>query len=504
MVERHLAKVDVAGPTPVSRSARRRSGETRIAFFFFGTNFAAGRRFALYKGSYVIKSKNFEKLENSAVKLSVTVGKEAVKTSYDTTMKEYAKNVRMDGFRQGKVPVSVLERKYGQQIKFDAMGRLMDEAVEKALEGETLVPLSYGQPTLEGQPELNLDSDFTFAITYDVFPEVVPGDVSGAEVEVPACTIAKADEDRELDEIRDRNAIVMDKEDSAKSKKGDIVTVDYCELDDTGAAIKGSERQDFVFELATGYNIYKFDDEVIGMKKGDEKSFEKTFPADFEYPELAGTTKKLKVKLTKLKEKKLPALDDDLAQDVSEKFKTLDDLKADVKAKLEKRLEERLKSIKEKGIIDALLEKSTVVLPASMLQAELDMRKRNLMQRMGIEDEAKLQQIVSMSGKSMDGLYDEWRPDATKAIKTRLILDKLVAAGTYTASDEEVAAEFAKMAAESSMSVEEVKAEYERRGMVDYLKDRIKEDKLMAELFAKAKIKKGKKTAFVDLFKENE
>jgi trigger factor len=132
------------------------------------------------------------------------------------------------------------------------------------------------------------------------------------------------------------------------------------------------------------------------------------------------------------------------------------------------------------------------------------MRKRNLVQRMGLDSEEKLEHIVGMSGKSMQSLYDEWRPDAERAIKTRLILDKLVSEGSYTASDDEVAAEFAKMAEEASMSVEEVKAEYERRGMMEYLKDRIKEDKVMAELMAKMKTKKGKKVAFVDLFKENE
>ncbi|HPG87896.1 MAG TPA: trigger factor, partial [Spirochaetales bacterium] len=381
----------------------------------------------------------------------------------------------------------------GPQLKLDAMGRVMDEAVEKALDGEALVPLSYAQPELDGQPAFELDADFSFSVTYDVFPEVVAGDISGMELELPQVTIAKADEERELDEIRDRNAIVMDKDDKAAAKMGDIATVDYAELDESGEPIKGTERQDFVFEIGSGHNLYKFDDDVIGMKKDAEKTIEKTFPADFEYAELAGQTKKLRVKLTKLKEKKLPELDDELAQDVSEQFKTLDDLKADIRAKLEKRLEDRLKSLREKGVVDALVEKSTVDLPASMVAAELEMRLRNLMQRMGIDSEERLAQIVSMSGRSVDQLREEWRPEAEKAIKTRLVLDKLTEEGKYAASDDDVAAEYAKMAADSNLSVDEVKAEYERRGMVEYLVDRIKEDRLIADLEKKMKVKKGKK-----------
>lgn len=452
----------------------------------------------------MIANKKIERLENSAARLSVTVGKEAVQAAYDELLKDYSKNVRIDGFRKGKVPASVLERKFGSALKTEAMAHLLDKAVGEALEGEELAPLAYAQPELDGEPSFELDKEFSFSVTYDVFPEVKAGDVAGAEVELPAVTIAKADEQRELDEIRERNAIVMDKADSAKAAKGDIATVDYAELDAEGQPVKGSERQDFVFEIGSGYNIYKFDDEVTGMKKGEEKSFEKSYPADFEYPELAGQSRKLKVKLTKLKAKKLPELDDELAQDVSEKFKTLDELKADIKAKLEKRLEERLRSLKEKAIIEALVERSEVTLPKSMVNAELEMRKRNLMQRMGIDSEERLDQIVAMSGRGVESLYDEWRPDAEKAIRTRLILDKLVAEGKFEASDAELEAEYAKMAEGTNHSAEEVKAEYERRGMVEYLKDRVKEDKLLAGLAEKVKVKKGKKLAFVDLFKENE
>ncbi|HAP44411.1 MAG TPA: trigger factor [Spirochaetaceae bacterium] len=495
--------MDVAGPTPVSRSARRRSGTTRIAFFFFVFYFTPASGRAPYKGIAVTVSKTFDKLANSAVKLTVTVAKDEVQKSYGEMIKDYVKNVQLPGFRKGKVPTNVLERKFGEQLKVEAMSRLMDDAVQSALEGESLVPLQYSQPELDGQPDYQPGEAFSFAITYDVFPAVTVGDLGGAELEVPVCVIAKADEERELAEIRERNAIVMDKAATAKAAKSDVATIDYVELDAEGKEIEGTKRQDFVFEIGSGNNLYKLDDDLVGLKVGAEKVIEKTFPADYEYNELAGTTKKLNVKLTKLKEKKLPELDDDLAQDVSEQFKTLDDLKADIRAKLEKRLADQLKSLQEKALIEKLLEKATVELPASMVRAELEMRLRNLMERMGMKDAAQFQQILTMSGKSPDDLFNEWRPDAQKAIKTRLMLDKLVSDSGLGASDEDVTVEYAKMAEGSSMTVEQVKEEYERRKMVDYLRDRIKEDKLLADLMGKTKLKKGKKLAFVDLVKEN-
>jgi trigger factor len=484
--------------------ARQKGGPEKPGSLFFSFFITPARYgHAIDKGIAVTVSKTFEKLENSAVKLSVTVEKEQVQSSYNAMLKDYAKNIQLPGFRKGKVPVDLLERKFGEQLKVEALGKLMDEAVEAALEGESLVPLNYGQPKLEGSPELKLGEALSFAISYDVFPEVVPGDITGAEIEIPNCTIAKADEDREMEEIRERNAIVMDKASSAKAAKKDVVTINYVEIDADGKEIENTARQDFVFELGSGYNLYKLDDDLVGMKVGDSKDVEKSFPADYEYPELAGQTRLLRVSLTKLKEKKLPALDDELAQDVSEQFKNLDDLKADIRSKLDKRLEDQLKTLKEKAIIDQLLEKATVVLPASMVQAELDMRLRNLMERMGMTDVAQFQQILTMSGKSREDLYGEWRPDAEKAIKTRLVLDKMIADKAYTASDEELQAEYVKMAEGSSMSAEQIKEEYVRRNMVEYLYDRIKEDKLLADLAGKVKIKKGKKLAFVDLIKEN-
>lgn len=452
----------------------------------------------------MLVTKNIEKLEQSRVKLTITVSKEDVRSAYDNLIKDYTKTMVMDGFRKGKVPASVLERKFGAQLKMDAMAKIMDDALQAALENETMAPIAYSQPDINGEPELNLEEDFVFSVNYDVMPEVNVGDISGAQYELPVVSIAKSDENRELEELRERNALIIDREDSASAKKGDIATVDYSELDENGQAVSGSDRQDFAFEIGSGHNLYDFDKDVEGMKKDEEKVFTKSFPEDYRYSELAGKEKKIRLKLKKLKGKELPALDDELAQDVSEKFKTLDDLKADIRKKLEKQMEDKLKSLKEKAIIEALLERSTIELPLSIIEAELEMRLRNLMQRTGIDDMDRFASVAAMSGRSLDQLKDEWRPDAIKAIKTRFILDKLLEEGKYETNDEELEDAYTKMAEEAAQSVEEIKSEYEKHGMQDYLKDRLREDKLLADLEKKMTQKKGKKLAFMDLFKENE
>jgi trigger factor len=454
----------------------------------------------------VIASRNIERLEHSSVKLSVTVPSAESKKEYDALLREYSRSVRIDGFRAGHVPAAVLERKFGDSLRLDAMGKVMEKAVEEALKDADPKeqPLNYSTPSLEGEPDFSLDKDFSFAVRYDVFPSIEVGDWKGIEIEKPVVEISGADEARELEEVRERNAIVVERDASAAAAKGDIATINFRELGAEGQAVPGTEREDFTFEIGSGYNVYKIDDEMVGMKRDEEKTIEKAYPADFEHKELAGRSVKLAVKLTKIKEKKLPALDDELAQDVSEKYKTLADLKADLRAHLEKRLADKLKQLEEKALVEGILARSKTELPESMVAAELAMRLENLKRQMGLDTEDKLERILSYSGKTREALIAEWKPSAEKSITTRLAIEKLVEDGKYDCSEAELEAEFARQAGESSLSVDEVKAEYEKRGSMDYLRDRIKEDKLMADLLAAAKVKKGPKMDFVDLMKDSE
>jgi trigger factor len=165
-------------------------------------------------------------------------------------------------------------------------------------------------------------------------PTVKIEDFSGIKIEEPQVEITDEEMNEELKAIQERNAMVLDKKDSEGAANGDIATINYSELDDNGEEIAGSQREGFVFTIGSGENIYKIDDEIIGMKKDDTKEITKTYDADFADKELAGTTKKIKVTVTALKIRDLPELDDELAQDVNEKYKTLDDLKADIKKNL--------------------------------------------------------------------------------------------------------------------------------------------------------------------------
>ncbi len=450
----------------------------------------------------VISDKKIEKLEHSKAKMTATVPAAEVRSVYDDMMKEYTKSVRIDGFRPGHVPASVLERKFGETLRLDAMSRVLEKAVEAALAESEEKPLAYEAPALEGEPEFALGKDFTFSVTYDVYPAFEAPSLEGIEITLPKVAVADEDLARELEQIRDRNAIVVEK--TGPAANGDSVTLGWSELDAEGKPVEGSAREDFTFEIGKGLNLYKFDDEIVGLAAGDSKTFTKSFTEDYEYKDLAGKTVTLSVKVSKVKQKNLPALDDELAQDVSEKYKTLDDLKTAVKAQLQASLDARLRELKEKAIVDELLGRTKIEVPESMIAAELAMRWDSLKREMGIDTDDKMERIAQYSGKSRQQLYDDWKPAVEKAIAGRVVLDKLIEAGSFLATDEDLAAEYAKQAEGTSMSAEEVKAEYEKRQSVEYLKEHLREAKFFDSVLASAVVKEGEAVGFVDFMGRNE
>ena len=309
-------------------------------------------------------TKDITRLENSSVKLSITVGKDDIRSEYDELISNYTKSIQIPGFRKGKVPKEVFIRKFADALKEEALGKIMEKSVELVFGDETFLkenkPLPYSTPKVQDEPKLDLENDLSFSVVYDVLPDVKVGEWQGIEAVIPDISISDEDINRELEGIRERNSIVLDKNEGESAVSGDIVTVNYCELNDSGEALAGTEREDYTFTLGSLNNAYKFDNELVGMKKGETKEFQKSFPDPENYEEV---TKKLKVTITALKTKTLPDLDDDLAQDVDEKYKTLEDLKNSIRDRLNNDLERRLKEIKSSKILEKIMDNTPVEIP---------------------------------------------------------------------------------------------------------------------------------------------
>ena len=450
-------------------------------------------------------TKEITKLEHSAAKLTVTVAKEDVANGYKTTLGKYVKQVQIPGFRKGHVPASVLERKYGEQIKMEAAGDLIDSVLNEIFQDEKELsnrPLPYTQPKMDEMPAFDTAKEFTFTVTYDVFPSVEVKDFNGISVKEPQVSVGDAEVEEELKGIQERNVAVIDKKEDEKAEKDNIVTIDIEEIGEDGKVVEGTKRDGFTFTLGTAENVYKIDDDIIGMKANETKEITKKYAKTDADKNLAGTTKKYSVTVKQIKVRKLPALDDDLAQDVSDKYKTLADLKADILKNLNIAKDRKIKEIKVNSLLEQLIEKNPIEIPASMLQAELNGRWGQMAQQFQTTPE-DLERMVVASGQKKEDMLAQWTGDAEKMLKSRIIVDSLLKSKNISVTPEEVEEAYQKLADSNGVSVEDVKKHYADPRAKEWFIDDVKEQKLYDDIFAQIKVAKGDKTSFADLFKAN-
>lgn len=450
----------------------------------------------------MIEEKTIEKLEDSAVKLSVTIPSDEVRTAYDELVRKYAKSAQIKGFRKGKVPRDILERKFGEGFRAETLQNLVESALGEAFSEIEERPLPYVQPSLvEEDLELDPESPLSFSVVYDVFPEVVPGKYEGLTVTEPKVKITKDDEDQEIETLRQQNALVIEKEEGVVSE-GDIVTMTFEEIDSDDNGIADTRREDFTFTVGEGHNYYHLDTEVTGMSKGETRIVEKDYSDDFEHEELRGEKKRLRVTVVQIKQRDVPDLDDEFAQDVSDEFETLDDLRKDVRRRLEANVEQRIRAKKIDELVNLIVGDSTIPVPASMITTELESNWRGLAEQYRATPE-QLEQLLALQGKTREELFEDWKPSATERLKRSLLVQKLIEIEQIEASDEEAEQRIREDANERKADPEQVLEYYRNNNMLSYVKQDLAERKLFDKLLEKNTVKSGSKMKYVDLMNEN-
>jgi len=441
-------------------------------------------------------TKEVQLLEDSKVKLTIHVPTEDVRKQYDDILKEYTEKAHLKGFRPGKVPADIIIRKLGPALIDQTKSEVLEKSLSEAFESVEQKPIPYSTPEIKADEALELGKEYAFEVIYDTWPVVELGPYSGLEIDQPQWEITDEDTGRELKGIQEQNALFTDKE-SGDLEKGNIANVDYVELE-TGAEKPGTKREAFVFEVGTGYNVYKVDEEIVGMKKGETKVITKVYPEDFETSALAGKSVSLRVTLNSIKEKKLPEINDELAQDISEKFKTLDDLKADIRAKLEQAVKQNVRSRTITRILDSIVETSKIPLPQSIVDYQLENMWQEYVSQMRIE-EKKLVQLLEAQGTTMESLRTEWLPSAQKRAKLQLVISEIAKRENIAIEEGELDTEIAKMAAERKVAPEELKESLSRNNLVDYMKSSLRMDKLYDYLLSKTTLKAGEKRKVLDI-----
>ena len=447
----------------------------------------------------MIEKQDEQLQQNAEVKLSVTVAAPDVQRVYDATVTEHCRTVRIKGFRKGKVPRDVLIRKAGDALLAETAERIIGEAAQAALEAAEHPPIRSSRPRVEAEEPLAIGSAFRFDLLYDTKPEVSLGRYRGVAVTRHRFRIEDGDLQRELDAIREQNAVVVEKQ-SDVVESGDVVEIDYVEVED-GRTVASTRREGFVFEVGTGYSQHRIDDDLVGMRVDEERDIDKTYPDDFEDEALAGRSLSLRVRVRRLREKQLPELDDELAQDVSERFETLEDLKADIRERLRSNGDRIVRERLISAIINAVEESSVVPLPRSLVDARLAAEWSALVSRYGSERQVTV--ALERSGTDRNALFEQWRPAAERRTRLMLLTDRLADAEGIEVADDEVEQEMERRARSRSMEVEELREAYERNDLLPSLRADLRNEKLFDRLIELAAVKDGEELPYVDLVSGN-
>ncbi len=395
----------------------------------------------------IIKSN--EKKENSAVELVVEVSAAEFEAAIEKVYNKQKKNIQLPGFRKGKAPRKMVEKMYGAEVFYeDAINEVYPEAYEAALNEAGLDPVAY--PQLE-VVEVGANG-FTFKALVTVKPEASIKDYKGLVVAKPEVKVTAADVKNELKPFIDRASrlVTVDR----KAKKGDTAVIDFEGFKD-GVAFDGGKGENYNLALGSGTFVPGFEEQVIGMKAGQEKDIDITFPENYT-PELAGAAVVFKVKVHEVKERQEPTLDDEFAKDVSE-FETLEDLKKDLKEKLKARRQEQAEKDYESAIIEALCEKLECDVPQAMIDYHANKMIEDMARRLQGSG-LSLEQYLGMMGMNMEIMQAQAQVSAAQEVRTGLALEAVAEAEGIVITDEDADAEMVRLAEQYGADIENVRA----------------------------------------------
>ncbi len=393
--------------------------------------------------------KNVEKLEKSRVALEIEVGAEEFEAAVAKAYTKMRNKISVPGFRPGKAPRKMIEKLYGPEVFYnDAIDAAFPEAYEKAVESEKLDTIGYPEVELVG--DVTKDG-FTFKATIAVYPDVKLGKYKGISAPKEEVKVSADDVKQRLNEMAERNARLVSVD--RKAKKGDTAVIDF-EGFDNGVPFAGGKGEGHELELGSGSFVPGFEDQVIGMKAGEEKDIDITFPEDYQ-KDLAGKKVVFHVKVNEVKFKELPKLDDDFAKDVSE-FDTLDELKADIKKQIEADRQKAVDVAFENALIEKVAETIECEIPEVLIEQQcrrfLEEFKSRIMAQ-GIPYD----QYVKMTGMDEKKFMEEGREPAIKQVKMDLAIAQIIEQEKLEASAEEIEEEYKKLAGYYGMDVDMVK-----------------------------------------------
>lgn len=390
-------------------------------------------------------------VETNKYELEIEISAEDFEAAIEKAYLKARKNIAMPGFRKGKAPRKLIEKEYGEQVFFeDAVNLLYAPVVNGAVEESGLELVT--RPEVE-VTEISKENGVKFKATCITKPEVEVKDYKGIEVEKVVNPVTDEDINKQLDALREKNVTVETVDDRA-AENGDDVVIDFEGFKDD-VAFEGGKAEDFTLSLGSGQFIPGFEDQIVGHNAGEDFDINVTFPDEYQVKELAGAPAVFKIKLKSISKKVMPELDDDMVKDSTE-FDTVDEYKADVKKKLEEANEKHADSEVEAKIFDKVIENMTAEIPQVMFDNRVNEMIGELEQRLAPQG-ISLDLYMQYTGQTIDTVKKAYAEQAEKQVKLRLALEKIAKLENIEVTEDELKAEFDKLAEAYKLDVDQIK-----------------------------------------------
>lgn len=412
-------------------------------------------------------------------KVTITLPADHVRKELDKSYKKLKNDVKLKGFRRGKIPIAVLEKNFGQQVQAEVGEKLVQETYFDAIEEKGIDAVVH--PEIK-EVDFGDDGTFTYVAMVDIKPEIDLTEYKGLEIEKPVTEVSEAEVDEEITQMQRDKAVLRTAEEDHGIEVDDVVIVDFQGFHE-GKAMPQVHNEDYSVDVGTKRLGEEFEEKLLGMKNGETTLYEIDFPGEYPNPILAGKKVEFKVDVKEVKVRVKPELDDEFAKDIDDSYETFADLRDNITSELKKKKELALEGDLDDRIMHKLIELNPFEIPERLVAYEI--------QEMIKQTEENLKRngmTLESAGIKMEDLVEQNREVAEKRVQGDFLLKKIAEVEEIKLADEDIERGYARIASEYNMTVDEVKGYFKRREEVLPFLNELLNEKILKFLRDEAKL----------------
>ena len=438
-----------------------------------------------------------KKLENATVELQIEVPESRIEVEYKSVFNRMQREAKIDGFRKGKVPLRIIEQKFGERADYEVVENLLRSVYFEVITEKKLNPVSKPEFDFE---KIKRGESFSFKVTFEVAPTVELGNYKNLSVEERNCVIKDKDIENEIASLREKNADIKKKGEGELVEDGDLVKIKVKRIDNMDESeIEKTDFKEYSIIVGKSREEYTFDSYITGMKEGEEKEIDVKYPKKYEIKDLAGQKATYIVNIAEINSMILPELDDEFAKDLGE-YSTVKELEKGIEENLKKFVDERSKGEAKSELLKDVVKNSKFDIPETLIRNEMEASFQRFQQRVGFYAK-DINEFVSQMGDKADDFINNLRNEATDNIKSILVLNELAVKEQLKVEEERYKEVIENLAKQNNKSVEEIEKIIEENDSRQNIESELIREQALELIYNGANLKKSKAISLEEFIK---